>query len=344
MTDTYTGWDGKDYPWPPPDGWYEASDGRWWAPGTGPNPPPDTPAPPSRPRSFSPGDLGDGYDDPSGPDPRTAQLASAASRRPAYDEPDTALSGGPSHTPPGGVDYGATSTFAAGDLPGPGGPATTRTPAIDGSLPPPGSGHRPDLGAAPPGGGRKFLFLALGVVLALVVLGGAYVFLSGGDDEAASGGASTTATSADGASPESTAPTSGSDSTVAGQTTSTDGDGSASTTETTDTDGSTDSTDGSGASTTVAVDPTEIDQFRSILRDNGLTSDKLTDADVLGFGNSFCDVAASSDSPEVFDGFRQDAIESTANTTLEPEELGMVIDTAIVAFCPEEAERLGIEV
>lgn len=44
MSDTYLGWDGKPYPWPPPDGWYHASDGRWWAPGTGPNPPPvDTP-------------------------------------------------------------------------------------------------------------------------------------------------------------------------------------------------------------------------------------------------------------------------------------------------------------
>ncbi len=39
MTTTYLAWNGQSYPWPPPDGWYEASDGRWWAPGTGPNPP-----------------------------------------------------------------------------------------------------------------------------------------------------------------------------------------------------------------------------------------------------------------------------------------------------------------
>lgn len=38
MSDTYIGWDGHPYPWPPPDGWYLASDGRWWAPGSGPGP------------------------------------------------------------------------------------------------------------------------------------------------------------------------------------------------------------------------------------------------------------------------------------------------------------------
>ena len=37
MTKTYTAWDGESYPWPPPDDWYLAVDGRWWHPNTGPD-------------------------------------------------------------------------------------------------------------------------------------------------------------------------------------------------------------------------------------------------------------------------------------------------------------------
>lgn len=37
MTETYTAWDGERYPWPPPDNWYLAADGRWWHPNSGPD-------------------------------------------------------------------------------------------------------------------------------------------------------------------------------------------------------------------------------------------------------------------------------------------------------------------
>ncbi|MDH3295736.1 MAG: hypothetical protein OER95_15570 [Acidimicrobiia bacterium] len=33
---SYTAWDDNQYPWPPPDGWYQASDGKWWPEGYGP--------------------------------------------------------------------------------------------------------------------------------------------------------------------------------------------------------------------------------------------------------------------------------------------------------------------
>ena len=33
---SYTAWDGQHYPWPPPEGWYLAADGRWWHPDSGP--------------------------------------------------------------------------------------------------------------------------------------------------------------------------------------------------------------------------------------------------------------------------------------------------------------------
>ena len=33
---SYTAWDDNRYQWPPPDGWYQASDGKWWPEGYGP--------------------------------------------------------------------------------------------------------------------------------------------------------------------------------------------------------------------------------------------------------------------------------------------------------------------
>lgn len=33
---SYTAWDDNLYEWPPPDGWYEADDGKWWPQGFGP--------------------------------------------------------------------------------------------------------------------------------------------------------------------------------------------------------------------------------------------------------------------------------------------------------------------
>jgi hypothetical protein len=36
MNSDYVAWNGERYVWPPPEGWYLASDGRWWAPDTGP--------------------------------------------------------------------------------------------------------------------------------------------------------------------------------------------------------------------------------------------------------------------------------------------------------------------
>ncbi len=38
MDTDYEAWNGERYVWPPPDDWYLAADGRWWAEGTGPGP------------------------------------------------------------------------------------------------------------------------------------------------------------------------------------------------------------------------------------------------------------------------------------------------------------------
>lgn len=54
MTETYTAWDGKEYSWPPPDGWVQRSDGRYWpaeeaaaAPPSAATPPPASTPPPA---------------------------------------------------------------------------------------------------------------------------------------------------------------------------------------------------------------------------------------------------------------------------------------------------------
>jgi hypothetical protein len=358
MSDSYTGWDGKTYPWPPPEGWYEASDGRWWAPGTGPNPPPETPAPPSHPESsYSPGDFGERFDDPGGfegrfDDPPSEETPTTALSRSSRDtSPFGSPSGGPG-TSSSRPDFGSTAAFPASDPPttpttggGPhsgqfGDPPTAQSPAVDGGTHPPTSASAPSpasLGEER----RSSVGLVLAVVIALVVLGGGgYLLLSGGDEEDSASGAETT--------DDDSATTSEGDTDTAAGAAADD----SSPTPTTDDTGDTDDTSGADdpaddetaddTSTTLAADPTQIDQFRSLLRENGLTSDKLADADVLGFGSSFCALAASSSSPEVFDEFRQDAIDSTANTSLDPGELGMVIDSAILAFCPDEADRLAI--
>ncbi len=36
--DSYLAWNGRRYAWPPPEGWYLATDGRWWAPAGDPEP------------------------------------------------------------------------------------------------------------------------------------------------------------------------------------------------------------------------------------------------------------------------------------------------------------------
>ncbi len=45
MGGTYRAWNDTIRRWPPPNGWYRGDDGRWWAPGTGPNPPGRRPPP-----------------------------------------------------------------------------------------------------------------------------------------------------------------------------------------------------------------------------------------------------------------------------------------------------------
>jgi hypothetical protein len=74
-----------------------------------------------------------------------------------------------------------------------------------------------------------------------------------------------------------------------------------------------------------------------------LTSEALTDAEVLGFATTFCSFASISEQAEDYAGYRREAIEQSKNG-LDPESLSLVIDAGVVVFCPDDATRLGISV
>ncbi len=331
MSDTYIGWDGKSYPWPPPDGWYHASDGRWWAPNTGPNPPPA--AAPSRFERTAPLDHTSQY-------PEHELEAHGHQEHVSYGAHDTEL------FTPATAAVAATAGSATpsyfddpGHLPPPG-PAS--------QLPPPGPSGPPGPGGPDPGGdgdpyqygvpsavagpagegglGPKKLVIGVAAVLAVVAIAVSAFLLRGGDD--------TTATD-----------TNGSSTTVAGATVSTAAtlppasvpasvaDPAATTTVA--------PTDPAASSTLVEGDAALVGGFRALLVQQGLTSDKLTDTEIQSFAASFCVFAKSSDNGDEFNVFREQAISET-QSSLDPASLNKVIDAAVITFCPDEATRLGI--
>lgn len=340
MSETYTGWDGKPYPWPPPEGWYEASDGRWWAPGTGPNPPGaegpggvpgTTPAPQQAEPTAIPDDIA-----------RTAQLpadiASAAPGAGAVAAGVTVASGAaqPSvaNTPPptlGGPPGGDTGDW---------------TNQWD-QDPVPTEGAPDDRGAL-----AKIGLVLAGVAAALVVAGGAYLLLRDDGNETSADGdtnteASTSETTVGDGDPaggddntgDTAAADDGSDtSATTDGTESSDTSAEVDTTETTE--DSTSSTD--GESSTTADTSSQVLAFRNILTANGLTSSGLSDDDIATFGTRFCVFAIASEDEAEYQDFRAQAIETTSSD-LTDDELFTVVDAAVAVFCPDEAARLGID-
>lgn len=75
---SYTAWDDNLYAWPPPEGWYQASDGRWWPSGYGPAvQPPAAGASAEEASASGPGGL-DPYDQRTSAIPAGGLAASAA--------------------------------------------------------------------------------------------------------------------------------------------------------------------------------------------------------------------------------------------------------------------------
>ena len=351
MSETYIGWDGESYPWPPPEGWYEASDGRWWAPGTGPGsasgagfegdpfqgvtpgagPPaeaasfdPGATAPytPSFEQQQQPGQVPPPRQDPVAPQnhPQPGATAAELAGRTARLSTDDM---------PPGVTHSAPAASAAGAA------ATTERRSADGGQA--AAWERSAPAASGRSGLAKVGLVLVGVVVALAVAGVAYAALQrdGADDDLATGDETTAPDATDDAA-STTEDITGSAGT---------GDGGADADDTTTTDGSTTtddpSTTGDGSSTTADASA-QVADFREILADNGLTSEELSDGDISTFGSAFCVFAVAAENEGEYVTFRDEAT-ADADSDLSDDELAVVIDAAVVVFCPEEASRLGID-
>ena len=367
MTDTYTAWDGNSYPWPPPEGWYEAADGRYWAPGTGPSPT-------NQPQSHAPVTAStalDEYTTLDAGDPFGTAGVAAGSFNP--DEHDVTVRTDPTSQP----DESSFSTSLLGAIPSveeispqswpepiankaPAGnslaelfepSSAAQLPPVDNPFDPPprsqdispvvvqsSNAHQP---ISPPDLLRRAdswtdyehvdhpnrsKLVALTMVGLVVVAAAIVVAVISTTSIFDSSTPTTQVASSAGAdeNPDST-------SDVA--------------TQTAQAGTSPEETPTTNQPLDVAASPDKdsVDNFRQLLNLNGLTSGNLLPYELTNFGNAFCRYAEVSPSLSEFDVYRAEAISQT-ETDLTSDELDLVIDAAVVSFCPSEADRLGIKV
>lgn len=97
-----------------------------------------------------------------------------------------------------------------------------------------------------------------------------------------------------------------------------------------------------GAVDPEAADPTGlVAGYREALAARDLVSADLSDDDLTRFGYAACVFAASAESPADFDTFRSAAV-ADADSSLTDAEMAVVVDTAVIVFCPADADRLGV--
>ncbi|MDH3684316.1 MAG: hypothetical protein OEV40_30710 [Acidimicrobiia bacterium] len=194
-----------------------------------------------------------------------------------------------------------------------------------------------------PSGLGRVLLVMLGALVALGVAGGAFLLLrdSGSDTTPndAAGGETATEGTGDTAAPEGAATGGDDDGLGSGAT---EGSGAATDDAAAEAESEAGPTTTELLETTTTADPTaQVAQFRSILADNGLTSDGLSDEDISTFSTTFCIFAVAAEGPTEYERFRSERV-AQADSELTEEELSIVIDAAVVVFCPEEADRLGV--
>lgn len=395
MTATYVAWNGKSYPSPPPEGWYEASDGRWWAPGTGPNPPGQAataiPQPAARQAALAqrPNSVVADISSATTKASATVSNTGAATTSPADEAADTSSRGSrprvdlkavaataaaqraqvlntsPADTKPvesKAADQDHTSEFrvasaveqrtvsrsvstghrtsaevSAEDSGSAGDASTTSSTAQPGTeMPSMVEDPKQTDGIKPPviakkvpteehdGRSRKELALiAVVAVAVLAAVGFTFAALTGNGGDSTTA-ASTNTTAAD---PADTSATT----TIEAPSTE------AQTTEAVDIT----TTSSPAQTTTTLSDPERVAQFRAGLEDNLLSTESLSDQDIIDFGQSFCLFAIVSTDSGDFETYRLRAI-AESTTDLTPEELTLAIDQALASFCPEHAQRLGL--
>ena len=104
------------------------------------------------------------------------------------------------------------------------------------------------------------------------------------------------------------------------------------------------SADQAPASTTEAVESAPSGEmtaaFREALAEQGFDTGELADDQITTFGNVYCVLAGGSADGDDFVRLRAQAIESSSSS-LSVDDQQTIIATAVMAFCPSEAERLA---
>ena len=336
MVTGYTAWNGEDRPWPPPENWYRAADGRWYHPAHGPENPPD-----------ADDDLDEADHTPTVRRESTGSSANRLRNRTADDgaeEPRDAL---PVWETTSQTDDGDTTVE-----PNVGHPQDAAVvhneETVSRSEPAPSAGEGPRAGSR---SGRSWTTAAvIGViVLGIAILAQVMISRSGTDvTSAADSDDADTPAATEGT--EDSATTASTVTTENTEDTGVDGDetddSAADTTALTDTDVSAVDADqgAAGADDTPEADPevaAKIAGFRLQLRDRDLVTDELTDNQITTFASTYCVYAAGAEDRAAFDELRQVAV-ATSASDLTPAQLNLTITAAIITFCPDESERLGI--
>jgi hypothetical protein len=217
---------------------------------------------------------------------------------------------------------------------------------------------------------RTAALLAIGAVAAVIVAGVALISLSGNDNpttgEEAAGSADTDTDTdtddptdpsidADGPGPATSVPTDdGGHRTSSDRSTTTSTGRSTTSTspsETSPTSGSTSSAATTATTVTATTAPgtaqeAAVVRFRELLAADGLDSALLSDANMRDFGNAFCVFAAVADDGAAFSEFRARTVAGQGSgdpaAELSPSDMARTVDAAVAAFCPAEAQRLGL--
>ena len=275
---TYTAWNGDEKPWPPPENWYRAADGRWWHPAYGPDDPPDevhdideilvteTEDPEAEP-------------EPEDPEPEPIPVLGPEAE-PELEDPEP-------------QPVVARAAMA---------PPTTPEPEADRSSipqPVPAADNAPRRSRR----ARHAALLVAGAAIMSAIAATPILLRDNGSDPVPT---------------RTTEP--------------------AAATETAGTDTQADSgpTDAAGAGA--------VGRFRADLNDHGLSTDDLTDDQIEAFASAYCARAAVIEDQAAYEELRENAVDTieAGQTNLTPDQLGTTIAAAIIAFCPEESERLGI--
>lgn len=344
----YIAWDGRTYHWPPPKGWYIDGDQRWWAPGTGPGPATTPMTEPART-----GSVGEAA---SLPEDESHTNAFRYRRFPEPADSDNVDEGEwfpprPERRPP--------ETLVADEHP------RVRRPARGAEYPSLITESRSSA-ATRFSRPRSLVLLGTIMVLLLVILFGTQSVLSRRSTSLEAGQAPTSTTISRSANATTTAAGSKSEklepaetsSTVNSVTHSSGGGVSAPKAsdepnlETSRSSVVEEESTTTASSVTVLTDrplstvenlDRKINQYRTLLTAQGVTSDQLTNDDVVNFGDSSCAYAIIAQNRREYVSARDTLIESIDNKELSTHQLRFAIDSAVAVFCPSEAQRISLE-